>query len=507
MKNGEIIKQVNDFKEIDNSEFSKKQYHIQKKENNDVSCIIFIHEENLLVASFFDSTIRIYDESEADQSELVKVLSGGHSDSEILVLSYSSKQYILASGAANGTIALWDFENGKLENILKGDQSEILLIEFLDSYPCIMSSSISGFVYIWGSKNCNQNYKYRLIIQIQNSHFINGIEQLYGVYSSICINYENIQKREIPQDEFLPLDMENFNPIIKRSKEKKNSKIKIFYDENNNKKGSFIFSSQLKNKNINNNNIESPKNEQTEDDIKETKECFEKYWENFNQKNKQFQCLVYVGDFKGIIQIWNFTDIFQARKIQPLIEEKKKLNVQIRRKDLINVTKTAQNMLIMSEKKQLQNQFIIHPINTILLKRWVGHQACINKLTKINEPKCIISCSHDKNVKIWSIQGEYYSKININQFDKQQKWYFPYNWINQKMNDLELVFDSLEIIENDVLNQGQKDKIRMNYLMGKYFDQNNYNDLEVKLNQVDEINQSEEEITQQPNYYYQQNLT
>ena len=66
MKNGEVIKNVNDSKEIDNSEFSKKQSHIIKKESNDVSSIIYIYEENLLIASFFDSTIRIYDESEAD---------------------------------------------------------------------------------------------------------------------------------------------------------------------------------------------------------------------------------------------------------------------------------------------------------------------------------------------------------------------------------------------------------------------------------------------------------
>lgn len=91
MKNGEFLKKVNDFKEIEDSEFSKKQSHIKKKETNEVSALIYINEEKLLIASYWDSTIRIYDESESEESVLLKVLSGAHKDSEIITLSYSAK--------------------------------------------------------------------------------------------------------------------------------------------------------------------------------------------------------------------------------------------------------------------------------------------------------------------------------------------------------------------------------------------------------------------------------
>lgn len=40
-------------------------------------------EEKLLIACYSDSTIRIYDESDAEESILMKVLSGAHKDSEI----------------------------------------------------------------------------------------------------------------------------------------------------------------------------------------------------------------------------------------------------------------------------------------------------------------------------------------------------------------------------------------------------------------------------------------
>lgn len=42
MKNGQFLKPVNSLNEIDQSEFSKKQDHIKKKDNNEVSKIIYI---------------------------------------------------------------------------------------------------------------------------------------------------------------------------------------------------------------------------------------------------------------------------------------------------------------------------------------------------------------------------------------------------------------------------------------------------------------------------------
>ena len=60
-------------------------------------------------------------------------------------------------------------------------------------------------------------------------------------------------------------------------------------------------------------------------------------------------------------------------------------------------------MLLVSERKSNKNSFIIHAVNSVLVKRWQGHNAVINKLTRISEPASILSCSYDKNVKIWSL--------------------------------------------------------------------------------------------------------
>jgi hypothetical protein len=42
--------------------------NVKKKELNEVSQLIYITEEKLLISAYSDSTIRIYDESEGEES-------------------------------------------------------------------------------------------------------------------------------------------------------------------------------------------------------------------------------------------------------------------------------------------------------------------------------------------------------------------------------------------------------------------------------------------------------
>ncbi|EGR34916.1 hypothetical protein IMG5_000130 [Ichthyophthirius multifiliis] len=481
MKNGEFLKNVNDEKEIEDSEFSKKQIQVSnKKDVNEISQMIYIHEEKLLICSYSDSTIRIYDESESEESILIKVLTGGHMNAEIVSLVYSSKQSFIASGSINGIIALWEFETGKLESILKADDIEITCLEFLDPYPAIAAASLNGAVYIWGTKNCNFKYKYQIIIKIMNSMWIDGIEQYFSVNSIICESELNYGlKRCVPVDDFIPEDVENFKPIIQKSslnfkqfqKQKKNNNWPITQQEETNSEKKIIISEE---------------STQSETDNLEKNETFQKYWFQYDQNkqnNKQQNqyCYIYLGDTKGFIQIWNLSDIFYTRNIIPIKEEKKKQSFQLRRKDLINASKTAENLINSQENKNNKYQLTVHALNSVLLHRWVGHQGLINKICKIEEPKSIISCSFDKHVNIWSLEGELYSKINLGVYDKQTKWYFPFDWIEQKIQDLDQVFSFLKIIENNGLSDEEIEKARKIYLIQKYFTENDINDLKNKL--------------------------
>ena len=78
MKNGEFLKKVNSHNEIENSEFANKLDNTKKRDALEISSLLFLQEEKLLISASQDSTVRIYDESDPEESVLLKVICGGH---------------------------------------------------------------------------------------------------------------------------------------------------------------------------------------------------------------------------------------------------------------------------------------------------------------------------------------------------------------------------------------------------------------------------------------------
>ncbi len=127
MKNGEIIKKVTNPKDQERlfQELSSKGGEGKRKANIEISKLLYLEHEKLLISGSWDSTIKIYDESDPEESQLLRIMAGGHCDTEISALVYSSHHALLASGSVNGIIAVWDFELGKLETLLLEHEGEI----------------------------------------------------------------------------------------------------------------------------------------------------------------------------------------------------------------------------------------------------------------------------------------------------------------------------------------------------------------------------------------------
>jgi hypothetical protein len=92
-KNAEFLKEVNDIQEeiemvekLEKLTFSKRD----KKEEHDVTCLLYLQDEKLLIFGTLDSVIKIYDEIDSEESQLLRVIIGGHKESEICALAYSS---------------------------------------------------------------------------------------------------------------------------------------------------------------------------------------------------------------------------------------------------------------------------------------------------------------------------------------------------------------------------------------------------------------------------------
>ena len=91
----------------------------------------------------------IYDESDTEESRLLRRISGAHEE-EITILAYNFHLSLIATGCVNGEIALYDFEMSRLDGLLKGHTGDITALEFLSPYPLLFSASMDSTVCIWG---------------------------------------------------------------------------------------------------------------------------------------------------------------------------------------------------------------------------------------------------------------------------------------------------------------------------------------------------------------------
>lgn len=85
----------------------------------------------------------------------------------------------------------------------------------------------------------------------------------------------------------------------------------------------------------------------------------------------------------------------------------------------------------------------------------------------------------DKFFKIWSMNGEVWASINLGRYDSGTNyWKFPYDWVGQKLKDIELVFNALKLIEKENLSQKEKERIKVRFLANKYFNEANIEELQ-----------------------------
>lgn len=111
--------------------------------------------------------IYVYDEDDTEESVLLRKLTGAH-ESEITILRYDDHLSLMASGSVDGDVALWDFEMSKLLGICIGHQGDITGIEFLASYPIMVTSSMDCTVCIWGVRPCPIAYKHVCLYKFTN---------------------------------------------------------------------------------------------------------------------------------------------------------------------------------------------------------------------------------------------------------------------------------------------------------------------------------------------------
>ena len=144
----------------------KSKMGLSSKNFSDITSMLYLPEDNMLIVGTSDSVIKFYDESDSEDNNMLKFFMGGHQESSITALEYQSVCDFLASGSENGIVTLWDVGQGKLEASFKLQSGKITGVKFLEFYNVLLSSSMDGTICGIGHRPILNKYKNQCIFKL-----------------------------------------------------------------------------------------------------------------------------------------------------------------------------------------------------------------------------------------------------------------------------------------------------------------------------------------------------
>ncbi|GBG30360.1 WD repeat-containing protein 5-like [Hondaea fermentalgiana] len=114
----------------------------------DVTGIAYVGAEKLIISVARDRSIMVHDEWPEDEcAPFLRGISCAH-HADITCVAYSEPFSLIASGSADATVTLWNFEFLKAETLLYGHSADIVAVSFVGSFPILVSADANGIVLV-----------------------------------------------------------------------------------------------------------------------------------------------------------------------------------------------------------------------------------------------------------------------------------------------------------------------------------------------------------------------
>ena len=159
--------------------------------NGEVTAMCYVAGDKLLITGSWDKTIMLHNDNlkggiKEKKKGVVRIITNAHSD-DILCLSYSYYLDMIASGSRDCQIRIWDYETCKLEAVLIGHKADIIVSLFLDPYPILFVSDISGTLSLWAIQSPGLA-KIQCLVKWRNMH---TLEKTATITSATFLCEEN----------------------------------------------------------------------------------------------------------------------------------------------------------------------------------------------------------------------------------------------------------------------------------------------------------------------------
>lgn len=239
--------------------------------------LVFAGKDQLLLTISSNSVLSVYDEGNFDSVARLRRLTGGHLGVEVRALAFSRHLSLVATGAVNGSVTVWDYEMSRVEGVCVFHTKEILKLKFAEPYPCLISSSADGFICVWSVRGDEMERRYTCLCCLVNLQVHEAVsasatpEIITFAVDHQPIDFESttfLSEQELKQ---------RYTDFLK-----KEGTISKFQDEKTKSKIQFLDNSKL-----------------TNTPSKET-----------------LRALLITGDEKGRVRIWDLTQLFAYYSIR-----------------------------------------------------------------------------------------------------------------------------------------------------------------------------------------------
>jgi WD40 repeat protein len=144
-----------------------------------ITSLCYIDELKHVVSVSWDGAIVVHDEDPPDHGVVIRTMDVANTHrGDISCAAVSYNLTLIATGAADKTVRIWDFETGKMEAKLVHDH-EINEIIFLPPYPLIAVADSAGLVWLYGVRgskfkyHCAMNFHHFFKHEDSNSYMSN----------------------------------------------------------------------------------------------------------------------------------------------------------------------------------------------------------------------------------------------------------------------------------------------------------------------------------------------
>jgi len=416
-----------------------------------------LEDEELLVVVTSEPSIKIYQVKEGDPIYYLRSFKGGHGYADITCADYCNETLHLITASIDGIVCLWSLEHSKLEYCFCEENSKITVVRKAFPFRAIIAANTNGYILCWRTEFKKDEQPLQFKISFLDSSLGNMDSISINSFLLKRIKYVEVKSkgnhmitryREKPltTDTLLDSYTAELNPLYKGTQ--KSLRLNLEDLKEIKKKG-----------------LENTVALDRMDDYSDSEEAS---GDTQDPYKKHTNLVLILADSWGRIHTIIIDHLLKKANISEYSNSKyhkdrfRRFEKSLNRKDNLNADTLAEGYLRRLRKlnKLITPQII--PGDLISNRSWIAHQKEIKSLLIVKGTSLFTSCSEDKFIKVWDLWGSKKAKISLVDFT-QREWEFPYNWIKLKLQELDIVYQTIEQRSGRVISEEERSQLTIRF--------------------------------------------